>query len=139
MQIWSKICYNKSMSKFATAINCMDGRTQLPVINFLKENYDVDFIDMITEAGPVKLLAEKSNQALVDSIFKRCDISVNKHSSTLIAVVAHHDCAGNPIPKEEQIKQCQLAIKLVKEKFTDIKVIGLWIDTNWQVSNLDKP
>jgi len=32
--------------KFATAINCMDGRVQLPVINWLMENLSVDYVDI---------------------------------------------------------------------------------------------
>jgi len=45
--------------RFATAINCMDGRTQEPVITWIKKNYHVDFVDMITEPGPVKYLARE--------------------------------------------------------------------------------
>ena len=47
-----------SRMKFATAINCMDGRTQLPVIAYLKEKCKIDCVDMVTEAGPVKILAD---------------------------------------------------------------------------------
>lgn len=43
--------------KFGTAINCIDGRVQLPVIKWLKENYYLDFVDMITEPGPDKVLS----------------------------------------------------------------------------------
>ena len=44
--------------KFATAINCMDGRTQLPTINWAMKELNVDYVDSITEAGPDKILAE---------------------------------------------------------------------------------
>lgn len=40
--------------KFAAAINCMDGRTQVPVIEFLKNKYGVDYVDMITEPDPTR-------------------------------------------------------------------------------------
>ena len=46
--------------KFGTAINCMDGRVQEPVAKFLKEIYGIDFVDTITEPGPVKILSENS-------------------------------------------------------------------------------
>lgn len=36
------------MGKFATAINCMDGRVQIPVIEYIKSKYEVDYVDMIT-------------------------------------------------------------------------------------------
>ena len=45
-----------SRMKFATAVNCMEGRTQLPVIAYLKKKFEVDYVDMVTEAGPVKIL-----------------------------------------------------------------------------------
>jgi hypothetical protein len=37
---------------YCTAINCMDGRVQLPTTAFQKERFNVDHVDMITEAGP---------------------------------------------------------------------------------------
>ena len=37
---------------FCTAINCMDGRVQLPVIRFLQERFKVDYVDVISEPGP---------------------------------------------------------------------------------------
>ena len=54
--------------KFATAINCMDGRVQLPVINYLKDQYKIDYVDMITEPGPIKILSELKDNKLVESI-----------------------------------------------------------------------
>ena len=42
---------------FFTVINCMDGRVQLPVINYLKQKFNVEFIDTITEVGPNKIIA----------------------------------------------------------------------------------
>jgi hypothetical protein len=44
---------------FYTAINCMDGRVQMPVINYLAARFGADFVDSVTEAGPVLYLAEK--------------------------------------------------------------------------------
>jgi hypothetical protein len=41
--------------KFATAINCRDGRTQLPVIEWLKKEYGATYVDMITEPVQINL------------------------------------------------------------------------------------
>lgn len=38
-------------SKFATCLNCIDGRVQIPVINWITDNYEIDYVDMVTEAG----------------------------------------------------------------------------------------
>ena len=50
---------DKGMShgKFGTAINCLDGRVQLPVSNWMKMQFHLDYIDMITEPGPDKIVA----------------------------------------------------------------------------------
>ena len=66
---------------FYTAINCMDGRVQLPVINYLKDRFKAEYIDSVTEAGPVLYLAEKTDSQQVKSILQRIDISINNHKS----------------------------------------------------------
>ena len=121
---------------FCTAINCMDGRTQLPVNEFLREKYSVDYVDTITEAGPVRILAEDKESSLAKSITQRVDISVNKHNSSLIAVVAHFDCAGNPLGKDEQLVQLKDAIEWLKEKYPSTNILGLWVDPEWKVHHV---
>lgn len=116
---------------FATAINCMDGRVQLPVINWMRERYGVTYVDAITEPGPIKIMAEQQPDAAVESIKHRTDISVHKHGSSVIAVVAHYDCAGNPVDKETQMGQLDLSIAQVKGWGYDVPIIGLWVDEQW--------
>src|SRR5260221_2454579 len=36
---------------FGTAINCMDGRVQTPIADWVKMHFSVTLVDMITEAG----------------------------------------------------------------------------------------
>jgi hypothetical protein len=117
---------------FGTAINCMDGRTQLPVNEFMRKTYSLDYVDTITEPGPVKILAE--NQAAVASIRQRVKVSVEGHGSRLIAVIAHHDCAGNPVSKEKQLEQLEASLKLVRTWYSDVQCLGIWVDENWQVN-----
>ncbi len=50
---------------FATAINCMDGRVQIPAIEWLKRRHQIDYVDMITEPGPNKILSENRERAIV--------------------------------------------------------------------------
>ena len=88
---------------FYTAINCMDGRIQESVTNYIKKQYNVLFVDMITGAGPVKIFSNKKTKNL-ESIISCIDISLKNHKSKGIAIVAHYDCAGNPISDEEQKK-----------------------------------
>ncbi len=121
---------------FCTVINCMDGRIQLPVIEYLQERFNVDYVDSITEPGPNLILSQQTNINIVESIFNRIKISVDHHGSVGIAVVGHHNCAGNPATKEEQTIHTLDAIRCIKHKYSDIEVIGLWIDENWKVSEL---
>jgi len=122
---------------FATAINCMDGRVQMPVINWLRSQYGVDYVDMITEPGPIRFLAEGKDPVVSASIRRRLEISVNRHKSALIAIAGHHDCAGNPVPKETQLEQIFAAIKTVGRWNFKVRVIGLWVNENWEVQEVN--
>ena len=125
-----------STTKFVTAINCMDGRVQLPVINWMRKQYNTDYIDMITEPGPVKILAENAPSFLIDSLRKRVEISVKKHGSTCIAIIGHFDCAGNPVGKETQTEQIKKSLKNVQTWDFPVTAIGLWVDENWIVHRI---
>ena len=117
--------------KFGTAINCMDGRVQLPVINWLKTNYALDYVDMITEPGPDKMLSH-GNPAQIESIKSRVLISVNAHGSETILIAAHHDCAGNPVTRQEHLKELNECVMLIKNWKLPVKtVIGTWINEDW--------
>ena len=115
----------------------MDGRVQLPVIKYLQERFDARFVDMITEPGPNRILAEGEDETAVQSILARIRISTDLHDSQGIAVVGHYHCAGNPAPKAEQLAQIEKAVQFLKREFGDVEVIGLWVDENWRVHEQD--
>ena len=112
----------------------MDGRIQEPIISFLKEHWKVQYIDCITEAGPCKILSDKANTTLVDSITDRIEISVSNHKSKLIAISGHYDCVANHCCKKEQVEQVKQSVLFIKSKYPDVKIIGLWIDDEWEVN-----
>ena len=118
---------------FCTAINCMDGRVQLPVIEYLKCRFGVDYVDEVSEAGPVLYLAEEPDSFETRSILRRVDVSVDKHGSHAIALAAHHDCAGNPVDETRQREQLQTGLWLLRERYPMAEIIGLWVDRNWSV------
>lgn len=103
------------------------------MIKYLKDRHGVDYIDVITEPGPVKALAERSDRWTLDSIRRRLEISVVKHRSRRVVVVGHHDCAGNPVVKEIQLQQIAAAVETVKSWGFDCQVAGLWVDEQWSV------
>jgi len=44
-------------------------------------NYGAEFVDTITEPGPVKILAENKDTNYLESIKRRLDISINRPCS----------------------------------------------------------
>ena len=123
--------------RFCTAINCMDGRVQLPVIEYVQAHFDAEHVDVISDPGPNRILAEGTDLASVQSIERRLRISVEKHRSVGIAVAGHFDCAGNPANEEEQKKHTLAAMRYVQNKFPAVPVIGLWVGETWAVSRVD--
>ena len=122
--------------RFSTAISCMDGRILLPVVDYMKNVCGADYVDMITEAGPNKILSENVDRAAVESLRKKVGRSVVNHGSKLIAVVGHHDCSGNILGRAGQAVHIQEAIRTVQSWGYNAKVIGLWVDENWTVEEL---
>ncbi len=115
--------------KFGTLINCIDGRTQLPAISWIKENYSLDYVDNITEPGPDKLISEGKIELLKSKI----NISIKLHGSNLIVVSGHHNCAGNPVSKEEHLSQIRKSIGVIKSLEMSVEVIGIWINDKWEI------
>lgn len=120
-----------SDKSFACAINCMDGRVQDAVKNYMKENYGVDYVDMVTEPGPNKILADNLDIAVIENIKKRVDISVNHHGSKVVAIVGHFGCAGNPAEKETQIEQLKKCKSKVESFGFPAEIILLWVEGDW--------
>jgi hypothetical protein len=70
----------------------------------------------------------------VESIKSRVLISVNAHGSETILIAAHDDCAGNPVSKEEHIKQVKDCVKILRSWKLPVKtIIGVWINEKWAV------
>lgn len=113
----------------------MDGRVQLPVIKWMQEQYGAPYIDMITEAGPTKYLLEGTEDQLA-AVKAKLRISAENHGSGVLAIVGHHDCAGNPCPREEKEEQIKKAVDLVHSWDLQLKVIGLFVNDQWQVETV---
>ncbi len=120
-----------SEGKFATSISCMDGRIQIPLANWIKENHSVDYVDAITEPGVDKKVSGDSD---LDSIKSKVAISINAHKSGLIVVSGHFDCAGNPVSNEEHSSQIKKSVEVISSWNLGVDVIGVWVDENWKVN-----
>ena len=122
--------------QFATSIHCMDGRIQEPIIRYLKTKYDVLYVDVITEPGPCRIMAENVNDPVMATIDRRIDISLHVHDSQVIVLSGHHDCAGNPVSKDVQIQQVHAGAIVLQEKYPEAQVVKLWVNEDWEVEEL---
>ena len=121
---------------FAAAINCMDGRTPIPAIDYVKKRFHVRYVDMITEPGPVRILSEKNDATQLQSIRRRLEISTWKHGSKSIAIAAHHDCAANPVDMETQLQQLAQSMPTIRSWGFDKEILGVWVDENWKLRRI---
>jgi hypothetical protein len=123
---------------FGTAINCIDGRTQQPVIDYIKQNYGVDVVDMITFPGADGIFSDERRLMEASLARQSASISVEKHNSRIIAVVGHYDCAGNPGDKSHHYLQIRKALLKISSswKIPTTKIIGLYVNDNWQVEEV---
>jgi carbonic anhydrase len=118
---------------FATSISCMDGRIQIPLNDWIKKKYFVDYVDTITEPGVEKKIAENID---LDQIKTKAEISIFKHKSESIIISAHYDCAGNPVTDEEHITQIKKSMEVIKSWTLPAKVTGVWVNSQWQIEEI---
>jgi carbonic anhydrase len=124
------------IDQFGTILECMDGRPQRKVADYLSTSFGVRNLDNITTAGLVRHLAEDTDQT--STILDNLDISIQQHGSRKVAVVAHHDCAGNPVSDKTQKQQIVAAVARLESLYPDVEVTGLWINENWIVERVQR-
>ncbi len=112
--------------KRAVCLNCIDGRVQLPVINWIKNNYDIDHVDMITEPGMDAYVADNENS--VECIIRNIQVSIEKNKSSMIVLAGHDDCKGNPVSEAAHKGHIRSGMSRLKEDFSKVTVLGLWIN-----------
>lgn len=120
---------------FAAAINCIDGRTQRAVIAWMEHHVGVQYVDLITEPGPEKLLTQ-GTPAQIDDVKRKVAVSVNAHHSQVVALAAHHDCAGNPVTAAEHQAQVRQGAQVIAGWGLGVRVLGLWVNDAWQVEQI---
>jgi len=124
-----------SHGRFITAINCMDGRTQEPLIKWARKKYGVDYVDMINEPGPDKLLLTE-DKALLEYTIKKIRISTDKHGSRRLIIVGHWDCAGNPVDRPQHLEEVKKSIQVARRLLPDIEIEGVYINEQWEVEEI---
>lgn len=117
---------------FATVVNCIDGRAQAPVSDWIKINCQASFVDTITTPGPDKLLSSGPHSK-VDHVREAVAISVNAHKSQAVVIAGHYDCAANPASADEHRQQIHAALEVVRSWGLPVRIAGLWVNEWWQV------
>ena len=97
---------------------------------WIKQNYSVDFVDVITEAGMDSVLAGQED---ISEILRSIKVSVNINKSTRLFVVGHYDCRGNPVAEAVHHQQINHAVKRLKGLWPTQEVIGLWVNGDWEI------
>ncbi|HPD30111.1 MAG TPA: hypothetical protein PLL20_08965 [Phycisphaerae bacterium] len=96
---------------------------------WLNQRFHADCVDAVTEPGPDGLFS-RSQYSLIESIRRRMDISVNAHGSR---VVAHHDCAGNPVERDQHLRDLACALRCMGSWHLPVRLLGLFVNERWQV------
>ena len=122
-----------SEGKFATSVSCIDGRIQIPLAKWIKENYSVDYVDAITEPGVDKNVTKDS---IVESIKTKARISIHAHKSELIVFSGHYNCAANPVSDEEHIEFIKKGVEVISSWNLGVKVVGVYVDGSWNVKTV---
>ena len=117
---------------FATALGCIDGRASIPTMLYLKQLLGVDYVDYISEAGPDKIYVQ-STPAQIADIQRKLAVSLNAHHSHTIAIAAHHDCAGNPVSRDEHLAAVRACAEVLAHWQPEVRVLGLWVNDQWQI------
>ncbi|MEZ5070023.1 MAG: carbonic anhydrase [Bacteroidales bacterium] len=123
--------------KRGTLINCMDGRVQYPVMDYLKKNFEIDFFDAANEAGPIKILTERTDKCRLFSLKEQIATSLEDNGSRFLVLVGHHDCHDNPRSREEQEQQIHDSINYLRKAYgRHLFFLGLYVTDRWEVEEI---
>ncbi len=120
---------------FATTINCIDGRAQGPVSQWIRDNFHVDYVDTVTAPGVDDIIAERSD-AEIQSIVNAAAVSINAHHSGLVVLAGHANCAGNPVSDTEHAAHIKKACDRLSGLQWPVRVIGVWVNHDWQIEKI---
>lgn len=105
----------------------MDGRVPFPVADWIKLHGHVQYVDMITEPGINRILAE-DKQNRIAAIAKKLRTSIEVHQVSIIAVAGHFECAANDAGFEQQKEQIKTSVDLINSWRFEIRLVGLYVN-----------
>ena len=116
-----------SRDLFVTAVNCIDGRAQVPVLDWMRLHCNVRYVDLITEPGPDMVLTRGTPEA-IGAIQKKVLFSLDAHQSSVVAIAGHHDCLAHSVTKEEHWEDIKRSVQIIKSWPRSVRTVGLWVN-----------
>jgi hypothetical protein len=102
----------------------------------MKQNYNIDGVDMVTFPGADGLFSNGKNSEEIALIRKAVSISTEKHGSRIIGVVGHYDCAGNPVTREHHYMHILMAMREVSSWNLHVQIIGLYVNDKREIEEV---
>lgn len=124
-----------SKNNFATAICCIDGRFHTPLVDWIKKRCQVEFVDLVTEAGPDLVLAE-GDKPKIFSIKERVSASIQNHKSKHLIVAAHDNCGGNQVTPIEHCQHLRSAKDVIRKWDFPVEPFFVFIDLKGNVEEV---
>jgi len=116
--------------RYCTTVCCIDGKIVPSVIHFVQEYFQSEYVDVITEAGPAGILSDHPDSIVAEQIYSRVELSLEKHESVGLAMVAHACCLGNPKNDTVQLNDLRTSRDELKLRFPDTDIILLWVPSD---------
>jgi hydrogenase maturation factor len=119
-----------------TVVCCIDGRIQIPVVEFLRNLWNVEWVDVVTEIAPERLLSDGNEEESVRRIHENITASLVQQLEARLAVASHSGCDCNNVPDEEKREMVRASVRILREAHQDASIIGVWVDETGTVSQL---
>jgi hypothetical protein len=108
-------------------------------MDFLRSNYNMAYFDALTEAGPLKILTERTDKCRLFSLKEQISTSLEENGSRFIAIVGHHDCKDNPEERDVQETQIDNVLNYLRKAYGDeITYVGLYVNDRLEVEELKR-
>jgi hypothetical protein len=121
------------MPTFASAVTCIDGRVLQPLVDWARDRYGVDAVDVVTKPG-----VDASCPSLVDDLCRRLAPSIDAHGSHDVVLAGHEDCAGNPVDEATHREHLGVAAAALSEALgPDVDVLPVYVRLDGTVLLLD--
>jgi hypothetical protein len=123
--------------RFAVLLNCIDGRTQQPLLEWVRRELDVSHVDVVTEPGVDGVLA-RGDGAMVQALLDKVCVSRLAHGAVALVLAGHHDCAANPGQAVSHLQDLERATEVVVQALPELPVHAVYVDHTWAVTPLEE-